>query len=418
MSLRDLLAGTVRALWAHKVRTALTMFGIAWGIVSITLMVAAGEGLREGQKKVADQFGKNIMIVHAGRTSMQAGGMRAGRVVHWDADDYQHVQQEATACAFVLPELGNTLTVRSPHNSASQTVVASLPPFAEIRTIDIAEGRFYSWRDVERAERVAVLGSDLHEQLFAGRQALGERISINGVPYTVIGIMKAKDQDSSYDGWDIRKAFIPFTAAVRDFPNRPPLAPQVIDRLIATPRDLERHEECKRQVRQALGRLHGFDPRDEEACGIWDTVEDAKRFRQMTDGMKAFLGAVGLVTLLLGGIGVMNVMLVTVRERTREIGLRKAVGATRATIIRQFFVETMIVVLLSGAIGMAAGHGICGAVNSLPMPQYFAGLLATWKSAAVSFGLLGLVAVLSAVYPASQAAAVDPIEALRFEAGG
>jgi putative ABC transport system permease protein len=171
-------------------------------------------------------------------------------------------------------------------------------------------------------------------------------------------------------------------------------------------------------VRQSLARLHGFDPHDKEAAGIWDTVEEAQAFAKMTDGMKYFLGAVGLATLFIGGIGVMNVMLVAVRERTREIGVRKAVGATRDSIVRQFFVETMIVVFMSGGTGLAVAYGICGLVNLLPMPQYFAGLLPTWQSGTLAFLLLGTVAVLSALYPASQAAAVDPIEALRTEVGG
>ena len=418
MSLRDLLVDTIRTLWAHKLRTALTMFGIAWGIIAITLMVAAGEGLREGQKKAAASFGKNIMVVVAGRTSMQAGGMRSGRVIRWQADDYKAVETEATACQFVIPELGNRASIRSPYNSASRTVVGSLPPFAAIRSIDIAEGRFYNQGDVERGDRVAVLGSDLYKQLYAGREAVGEEILIRGLPYTVIGVMKEKDQDSSYDGMDVEKAFIPFTSIIRDFPNPPPHPPTAIDRLIATPKNLSVHETCKYQVRRALGRIHSFDPSDEEAATIWDTVENAKQFQTMTDGIKYFLGAVGLVTLFLGGIGVMNVMLVAVRERTREIGVRKAVGATRGSILRQFFLETMIVVFLSGGLGMGIAHGICTAVNSLPMPAYFEGLLPTWESGLLSSALLGLVAVLSAMYPASRAAAVDPIEALRYEAGG
>jgi putative ABC transport system permease protein len=418
MGLRDLVEDTLRTLWAHKLRTFLTMFGIAWGIISITLMVAAGDGFREGQKRVAENFGKDLIIVWAGRTGMQAGGLRAGRALQWEAGDYQILQREATACRWILPELGNSLPVHSNYNSGMLLVTGSLPAFAEIRTIPVAEGRFYNWADVAEGRRVAFLGSDAKKQLFGGRAALGETVYLNGLPYTVIGVMQHKEQDSSYDGRDINKIFVPFTAALRDFPNKPPLKPTSVDRLLVTPRSLESHEACKWQVRRTLARLHNFDPRDEEAAGMWDTVENAKAFRQMTDGMKYFLGAIGLISLLLGGIGVMNVMLVAVRERTREIGVRKAVGATSREILRLFFLETLVVVFLSGGAGMAIAFGICALVNRFPMPQYFAGLLVSWQTALLAFALLGIVAVLSALYPARQAASVDPIEALRFEPGG
>ena len=218
MGLRDLLADTLRTLLSHKLRTCLTMFGIAWGIISITLMVAAGEGLHTGQRRVAENFGKDLMIVWAGRTSMQAGGMRAGRALQWDASDYETVGQEASACRWVLPELGNSVPVRSDYNSATLLVTGSLPPFAEIRTIPVAEGRFYNWEDVRQARRVAILGSDARKQLFGSRVALGEAVYIAGLPYRVVGVMQHKEQDSSYDGRDVSKIFVPFTAVCETFP--------------------------------------------------------------------------------------------------------------------------------------------------------------------------------------------------------
>ena len=418
MTFRDLLRDTLATLWAHKRRTLLTMFGIAWGIISITLMVAAGEGLGRGIQKQQENFGKDVMIVFSGRTSMQAGGLRSGREVHWMEDDYKELAKESPACKYVMPELGNNLKVHSAFNSGDLDTVGSLPPFTEIRSITVAQGRFYNYEDNDEARRVAFLGSDAKKQLFSDREALGQTIELNGIPYTVIGVMKTKDQNSSYDGVDIRKVFIPFNSMIRDFPAKPPAVEHSVDRILAAPWSLETHPACVRQIRRTLGRLHDFDPRDEEAASIWDTVKNAQANRMIFVGMEVFMGAVGVATIFLGGIGVMNVMLVSVRERTREIGVRKALGATRKSILRQFFLETIFVVFLSGGVGLIISYGLCWLVDLLPKMPFFDGLDPSWQLATLTIGLLGLIAVLSALYPANRAASVDPIEALRFEAGG
>jgi putative ABC transport system permease protein len=419
MTFRDLVKDVITTLWSHKLRTFLTMFGIAWGIVSIVLMVAAGEGLRVGQQKVSQSFARDLMIVFAGRTSMQAGGTRAGRRVIFEDSDIPIVKNDSPDCRYVIPELGQgNIQVRSSYNNASPTVTGSYPEFGEVRSIDVAEGRWYNWEDNNQGRRVAFLGSELRKQLFPGRPAVGETVYLNNVPYSVIGVMRDKKQDSSYDGWDINKVFVPYTVMQRDNPNVPPQTPHSVDRLLVQPMSTAQHEACKHEIRASLGRLHNFDPTDKEAAGIWDTVEEAKAFKRMTDGMKYFLGAVGITTLFLGGIGVMNVMLVAVRERTREIGVRKAIGAPADSILRQFFMETMVIVAISGAVGMTIAYGLCALVNLLPMPQFFAGLLPTWQSGALAIVLLGTVAFFAALYPARRAASIDPIEALRYEAGG
>jgi putative ABC transport system permease protein len=419
MVLSDLIGDVFRTLWAHKLRTFLTMFGIAWGIVSIVLMVGAGEGLRVGQAKVAETLGKDVMIVFHGRTSLQAGGQRAGRPVQWSDSDLGYLQTTATDCQSILPELEQeTVRTHSSYNNAAFLVSGSLPEFGWVRTLNPGEGRFYNDSDVKEARRVAFLGTDAAKQLFPEGGAVGQTIHLNDFPYTVIGVMQKKKQDSSYDGWDVNKVFVPFTTMQRDFPAKPPATAHDIDQFLVTPRAVNLHEECKYQIRRALGHLHNFDANDKEACPIWDTVEEAKAFETMTNGMKYFLGAVGLVTLVLGGLGVMNVMLVAVRERTREIGVRKALGARGGEILRQFFFEALLIAGLSGAVGLGIAYGLCALVNKLPMPDFFAGLLPTWGTGILACTLLGMIAVVSALYPARKAASVDPIEALRYEAGG
>ena len=419
MGFTDLLKDTWQTLTAHRLRTGLTMFGLAWGIVSITMMTAAGDGFREGQRRVMEKFGDNIVIVWPGRTSLQAGGERAGRKIWWTTRDHEALVPLCPSCQYIMPELTRgSIPVRSAYNSASLLISGNQPPYQRIRYLPAAEGRYFTWEDDRNGRRVAFLGSEARKQLFGSHKALGERISIGEFPYEVIGVMQNKEQDSSYDGRDVEKIFVPYGAMIRDLPNRPPMPPETIDQFIVKAKSMEAHEDCLRELRRGLAAVHNFDPNDKEAAHTWDTVKETKGFISMANGMKFFLGAMGVITLLLGGIGTMNVMLVAVRERTREIGLRLAVGATRGQILELFFLETFLIVFGSGAIGFGVAHGLCAAVNTLKMPPYFAGLIATWQVSLACVLLLGLVAFLSALYPASRAASVDPVEALRWEAGG
>jgi len=202
MVLRDLIGDVLRTLWAHKLRTFLTMFGIAWGIVSIVLMVAAGEGLRKGQEIQAETLGKDVMIVFHGRTSMQAGGTRAGTPVRWEDPDVAVVQTESPDCEYAIPELERgDVRAHTNYNNAAFTVTGSHPPFAYIRSLETGQGRFYNWDDQHEGRRVAFLGSDAAKQLFPGRNPVGDTVYLNDFPYAVIGVMASKKQNSCYDGW-------------------------------------------------------------------------------------------------------------------------------------------------------------------------------------------------------------------------
>jgi putative ABC transport system permease protein len=346
------------------------------------------------------------MIVFAGRTSLQAGGTRAGRQVQWEADDWITVLEQSPDCAYVMPELGGRAAVRSLYNNATLLVTGSLPEFADVRSIPAAEGHYPNWND----EKEAPGGFQRRQEAPATARPWARR-SASASPAPSFGVRTHRSRTAATTARH-RHVFVPSPPC--HF-NSSPARPNSVDRLTRC-RSRWLSTRTASEVRQSLARLHDFDPRTRRRPGSGHGVE-AQAFRSMTDGMKYFPGAWGWPPSFIGGIGVMNVMLVAVRERTREIGVRKAVGATRRSIIRQFFVETMIVVFLSGGSGMAIAYGICALVNLLPMPQFFAGLLPTWQSGTLAFLLLGTVAVLSALYPASRAAAVDPIEALRTEGG-
>ena len=431
--MREVFAQVISNLRANKLRSFLTMFGILWGVISVVVLSATGEGFQRGNQKVMDELGKNIVIVWGGRTSLQAGGERAGRRVLLTLEDARALARESDMVAVVSPELQRGgIQVKSPFNAAALTVHGVEPQYQDIRTIELQTGRRFQAGDVEAAHRVAIVGADAATQLFGTRERIGQRISLNGIPYIVIGTIRKKEQDGNYSGPDNDKVFIPYTAMAKDFPRTDAVAgvvsqiilaphPWVVDALPAalaarTGRVEDIQWPMEVEIRRILARRHGFDAADQDAVTMWDTSVGSLMFGRMVQGMKDFFSLVGIVTLALGGLGVMNIMLVAVRERTREIGVRKALGATTAQIQRQFFLEGFVLTMISGAIGFLVALGLCAAVNQLPMPTRFQGMILTWQAGAVAVLSLVTIGAITSTYPARRAALLPPVEALRYEA--
>ena len=429
--MREVFVQVFQNLRANKLRSFLTMFGILWGIISVVVLGATGEGFQRGNTAVLEELGKNVGILWGGRTSMQAGGERAGRVIQLTLGDARALAAESSMIAVVSPELQRNLSVRSAYNSAALNTHGIEPQYQAIRTIDIERGRMFRFTDEENALRVAIVGADATAQLFGRRDSLGQTIYLNGLPYTVIGKIRKKDQDSNYSGPDNDKVFVPFSAMARDFPRIDAEA-GVVSNIIVTPEPwviaqltdvlnsrTGRIEDIdwplEREIRRVLAPRHRFDPTDRNAVAMWDTTLQTLMFGRMIEHMKVFFTVVGVVTLSLGGLGVMNIMLVAVRERTREIGVRKALGATTANVQRQFFLEGFILTMLSGMVGLVVAFGLCSLINLLPMPTRFSGMVITPSAGLAAVAALTFIGVITSTYPARRAALMPPVEALRYE---
>jgi putative ABC transport system permease protein len=432
--MRELLAQTWSNLSANKLRSFLTMFGIVWGVTTIILLSAVSEGFQRGNAVVLRELGKNIVIIRNGRTSKQAGGERAGRLIRLEIKDVYSLKEQSKLLEFVTPELmRGAVQAKSPFNAASAGISGVWPVYQQIRTIEVERGRLMTEVDNDEARRVVVLGHDLWKQLYADRDPIGSQISLNGLPYTVIGKVRKKDQDSNYTGPDNNRLFVPYETMRRDFPQSGPLdSADSVSTIIAAPYDsvtqefnriienegkinFEKSGPVENEIRAILAKRLRYDPDDKEAISMWNTALSTVFFNKMISSMNDFFVAVSLITLGLGGIGVMNIMLVSVKERTREIGIRKALGATSGNVQRQFFFEGLFLTLLSGSIGLALGAGLCALVNLLPLPERFAGMTITLRAALFSITTLSVVAIAAATYPARRAADLAPIEALRYE---
>jgi putative ABC transport system permease protein len=419
MTLSEILRQAIATFRAHKMRTFLTMFGIVWGIASVIILVGLGRGFVVDQKKHMETLGKDLVIVWGGRTSAQAGGRAAGREIHLNVDDAELIRDECYLVKNVSPELRREIPEVSQFNSANRGVVGMWPAYQDFRSLLISEGRLITDDDEREGRRVLVLGSKAYRQLFPGQPAIGASILIKSVPYTVVGVLQEKKQNSNYSGPDNDYLFAPYSAVSRDFP--PPEKPGAgitrgyLDDIVFEVANPEEHEAAVLQVRRTLGRVRHFDPLDKDALFIWDTMDGAKELAKIFAAVTIFFGCVAITTLCLGGIGVMNIMLVSVTERTREIGTRKAIGATKHDILRQFFAESAMLTVASGVLGLSVGVGICVLVTAVPLPEFVPHPIVSPISIIASILTLSLITVTAGMYPAQRAAEMPPVESLRYE---
>ncbi|HWJ47849.1 MAG TPA: ABC transporter permease [Candidatus Udaeobacter sp.] len=419
MTLSEIFRQAVATFRAHKLRTFLTMFGLVWGIASVIILVGLGRGFVVDQKKHMESLGKDLVIVWGGRTSTQVGGRAAGREIRLNVDDAKLIRDECYLVKNVSPELRRTIPEVSQFNLANRGVVGMWPSYQDFRSLKVSEGRLITDDDEREGRRVLVLGSKAYRQLFPGQPAIGATVLVKSVPYSVVGVLAEKKQNSNYSGPDNDYLFAPYSAVSRDFP--PPEKPGAgitrgyLDDIVFEVGDPEEHEAAVLQVRRAIGRVRHFDPVDKDALFIWDTMDGAKQLAKIFGVVTLFFGCVAVVTLCLGGIGVMNIMLVSVSERTREIGTRKAMGATKRDILRQFFAESAMLTVVSGILGLSVGIGICVAMVVVPLPDFVPHPIVSPISIVVSILTLSLITVTAGMYPAQRAADMQPVESLRYE---
>jgi putative ABC transport system permease protein len=412
-TLLDIFSQIFRNLWAHKLRSFLTMFGIAWGVGSLLLLVGVGEGFRSGNKREMAEFGKDIMFIFPGRAPVVAGSMNSARWYRLNYHDYQemllapHVRR---ACPIIAR---NDLREVSEFATGSGTILGVEPQMNEISFLPLKDGRWLNELDASQRRNVIVLGSELQKTLFPGRPALGATLLINSMNFQVVGTLPHLGRGDNL--WLNMRGYIPFSVMESSFPIKGDNQQGAISFIEYQPTRTDDHVLAQKEVHKIIGRNHQFDPNDENAFDEWDSIQSSKMVNTIFDVMNMFLGTVGMVTLALGAIGVINIMLVAVSERTHEIGLRKALGATNRNILFHFFLEGLLLTLGSGLIGMALAGGVMAAMGTVRGPGGFDPPKLVPMSAMLAIGSLTLAGVVAGLYPARKAAHLQPVEALRQE---
>ena len=401
------------AMWAHKLRSFLTMFGIAWGVGSLLLLVGLGEGFRAGTEKSLASFGEDYMQMYNGRVPAIGGSQLSSRQYYLNYQDYLDIRNSPYVRNATPVIYRGDLRLVSEYGSSNGYVDGSEPQFYNIRYQPVDQGRWPNWIDELQRNNVCVIGSEFVRILFPGRPAVGSRLLINGVPFQVIGTIKKIGHGNNND--QNMRLVMPFTTMATYFPMKGEGNADAIKYVAYQPITREQHAQAKKSARSIVARNHKFDPGTPDAFDDWDSIANAEMVGKISDAMDAFLGAVGLVTLALGAMGVVNIMLVSVAERTREIGLRKALGATRRSILFQFFLEGLTLTAISGTIGVGAAYGATRLFGLVPPIDGFELPHIYPATAALAMGSLAAAGIVAGLYPAQRAALLTPVEALRQE---
>lgn len=393
----------------QKVRTLLTLFGITWGTVSVSLLVAFGEGLQKRIVKNQRGLGENIVIAWPSRTSIPYKGLGKGRKVNVGDEDLQALRDEIPEATFSGEYSREKSAFRRERVRITPQISATSPIFAAMRNIIPASGgRYVNDLDIDRRRRVIFLGDKLKEDLFGKGEAVGKTVMIDNTPFVVIGVMQEKAQDSSYSGRDKDKAFMPESTYRGLFTER------AYENIVFQAKESSLVPQVTRKVYEVLGRRHQFDPNDKEAVGMWDTTEQEKFFKVFFGTFRAFLGIIGSFTLIVGGIGVSNIMYVVVEERTREIGIKLAVGAKPRFIQGQFLIETLTLTAVGGLLGFIITLGILWVFPFLKLDEYVGTPEASPIVILTTTLLLGMIGFVAGYFPARRASLLDPVVALKL----